>query len=241
MEVADNFLESEEDGSERGVKSRGNRSGGADGDQRFHPFGAQAKRSSKNGGNSRAHLHSGSFTTEGDTAGQGHRSAEELAKDSTQGDAALVSVKGSFGLWNTAAAGIREEAPEQIAHAERTDDWDDKTTPGRAAGGIEARTKALGDQDEGDDDEANKRADEKSEDEEDLFLAVLNEGGPATPWCFPTGTNLRVFLHGLARAPWNQYIVLRYEFASMAKRLWKCPYEWSRTILRSAAMRGITP
>jgi hypothetical protein len=89
-----------------------------------------------------------------------------------------VSVEGGFRLGNTAAASIGKEPVEEIAHSERADDRDDEAAPGRTANGIEASTKALRDQDEGDDKQSDERTDEESQDEEDLFLAVLDERSP---------------------------------------------------------------
>ena len=100
------------------------------------------------------------LATEGNTAGQGDRCAEELAKNSAQGDAALVGIEGGFGLWNTATARrIREETVEEIAHTERAEDGDDEASPVRATSGIKARAKPLGDEDEGNDDQADEGAD----------------------------------------------------------------------------------
>jgi len=109
-----------------------------------------------------------------------------------------VSVEGGFGLGNTAAASIGKETVEEIAHAERANDRDDEATPGRAAGGIEAGTKALCDKDEGDDKQADERADEKSEDKEDLLLAVLNERLPPAQRRLPRRTFGQIFRHSLA-------------------------------------------
>lgn len=109
-----------------------------------------------------------------------------------------MSVEGGFRLGNTAAAGIGEEAPQEIAHPKRADDRNNKTAPGCATRGIEARTKSFRDEDEGDDEQADEGPDDKGQDKEDLFLAVLNERSPSAQRRLPKRAFGRVFRHGLA-------------------------------------------
>ncbi len=95
-----------------------------DGNQGFDLFGTQAEKTSEHGTNAGPDLHRGAFASERDAAREGCGGAEEFSQHGAQQDLSIARVEGSFRLWYSAAAGVREISIEEVTDENRTNDWE---------------------------------------------------------------------------------------------------------------------
>jgi hypothetical protein len=176
VEVADDFFEGEKDCGHGSVEGGGDGCGGADGDEGFYFFRAQAERASEDGSDAGANLDGRAFAAEGDAAGESDGGAKELSENGAEGDAALAGIESGFGLRDAATSRVGEVFVQEIANAEGPGNGQYEAAPGGAARRIESCADAFSEENESDDGEAGEGSDDKSEDEEDLVFAGLQFG-----------------------------------------------------------------
>ncbi len=137
-------------------------------------FGPESQTPSQHRCEARSHLHRRAFPAQRDAAGERCRTAPELAEHGAQADETVAQKQRRLGLRDTAAAGIGKEAREQITGEERAAGRDQDAPPGRASGRIHARAKIFGDVNEGRDHQADQRADDQRQQQQD-FVFVLEK------------------------------------------------------------------
>ncbi len=180
VQIAHHFFEREQHGGHGRVESRCERRRRAHWNQLANPVGAQSQPPSEYRCDSRAHLYRGPFAAQRDAARERCRAATELPEHGAKADETIAQEQRRLRLRDAAAAGVGEEARQQISGEERAAVGNQNAPPGRASGRIHACAQVLGDVNECGHHQPYQRADDQREQEQD-FVFVLEESVAVGP------------------------------------------------------------
>lgn len=178
VHVAHHLFEGEQHRRDRCIEGSGQRRGRAGGNERLDARRRQPKLAAEAGCDAGAHMNRRTLAAQSNSAGQRDRTQSELAEDCAKADETVSEEKGSLRLWNPASARVRKVAEQQKAGCRRSDHWHKNPPPRRTAGWVHARSQILGQDDEGNDDEADYSTDDERQDKKYLVLMLIFEGIP---------------------------------------------------------------